>query len=143
MKLNTMAAVMSFVSKIENDTSSFYQDYADKHHELKEIFLFWANENKKFEKMVKQTYFGVITDAIESNFSFGDLNTDNFKIETILPENANLNAAKKRAQEIEDTIKDFYLKAAQLSEGLMADIPRLFIKIAKKREERSRSIDSL
>lgn len=143
MELNTMAAVMSFVSKIENDTSSFYQDYADKYHELKEIFLFWAKENKKFEKTVKQTYFGVITDAIESNFSFGDLNTDNFRFETILPENANLNTAKKRAQEIEDTIKDFYLKAAQLSEGLMADIPRLFIKIAKKREERSRSLDSL
>lgn len=143
MKLNTMAAVMSFISKIENSSSSFYQNYAEEYHELKENFLSWAKENKKFEKMIKQTYFGVITDTLESNFSFGDLDTDDYDLEVTLPEKASLYEAKKRSKEIEDTIKSFYLKAAQLSEGLMADIPRLFKKIAKKREERALSLEAL
>ncbi len=50
MKLNTMAAVMSFVSKIENDSASFYRNYAEKYPELESIFLSWNKENSKFEK---------------------------------------------------------------------------------------------
>ena len=38
MKLNTMAAVMSFVSKLENDSALFYQDWAIKFADLDHIF---------------------------------------------------------------------------------------------------------
>ncbi len=141
MKLNTMAAVMSFVSKLENDSSSFYQDWAGKYQELDDVFLMWSKENKKFEKQVKQTYFGVITDAIESTFSFAQLETDDYEIDMTLPEDTSLQNVKKRAGEIEETIKGFYAQAARLSEGLMADIPRLFRKIAKEREERLPMLD--
>lgn len=143
MRLNTMAAVMSYVSKIENDSASFYENNAEKYLELKAIFLSWAKENKNFEKNIKRTYFGVITDTLESNFSFEGLDTDNYEIEVVLSDNAGLSEATKKASEIEDTIKGFYLKAAHLSESLMADIPRLFKKIAKKREERCQSLESL
>ena len=143
MKLNTMAAVMSFVSKIENDSASFYRNYAEKYPELESIFLSWNKENSKFEKNVKRTYFGVITDTLESNYAFQGLDTDDYNFETQLPENVDSSEARKKAREIEETIKNFYLKAAQLSDGLMADIPRLFRKIAKKREERCQSLESL
>ena len=143
MRLNTMAAVMSFVSKIENDSASFYRNYAEKYPELESIFLSWNKENSKFEKNVKRTYFGVITDTLESNYAFQGLDTDDCNFETQLPEDADSSEAGKKAREIEETIKNFYLKAAQLSDGLMADIPRLFRKIAKKREERYQSLESL
>ena len=141
MKLNTMAAVMSFVSKIENDSASFYENYAEKYPELKDTFLSLAKENRKFEKNIKRTYFGVITDTLESNYAFQGLDTDDYNFETQLPENVDSSEAGKKAREIEETIKNFYLKAAQLSDGLMADIPRLFRKIAKKREERCQSFE--
>jgi len=141
MKLNTMAAVMSFVSKIENDSASFYRNYAEKYPELESTFLSWNKENNKFEKNVKRTYFGVITDTLESNYAFQGLDTDDYNFETQLPEDADSSEAGKKAREIEETIKNFYLKAAQLSDGLMADIPRLFRKIAKKREERCQSFE--
>jgi hypothetical protein len=141
MKLNTMAGVMSFVSKIENDSASFYRNYAEKYPELESIFLSWNKENSKFEKNVKRTYFGVITDTLESNYAFQGLDTDDYNFETQLPENVDSSEAGKKAREIEETIKNFYLKAAQLSDGLMADIPRLFRKIAKKREERCQSFE--
>ena len=143
MKLNTMAAVMSFVSKIENDSASFYRNCAEKYPELESIFLSWNKENNKFEKNVKRTYFGVITDTLESNYAFQGLDTDDYNFETQLPENVDSSETGKKAREIEETIKNFYLKAAQLSDGLMADIPRLFRKIAKKREERCQTLDTL
>lgn len=136
MKLNTMAAVMTFVSKIENNSGSFYQNYSEKFPELREYFLACVKENKKFEKQVKRTYFGVITDSLESNFAFEGLDTDDYGLDLELLENADLSETKKRALEIEETVKAFYLKAAELSDTLMADIPRLFKKIAVKREER-------
>ena len=142
MKLNTMAGVMSFVSKIESDSASFYKTYAEKYPELERIFLSWDKENKKFEKNVKRTYFGVITDTIESNFAFQGLDTDDYHFETQLQEKADSSEAVKKAREIEETIRNFYLTAAQLSDGLMADIPRLFKKIAKKRDGRCESLEA-
>ena len=143
MKLNTMAGVMTFVSKIENDSASFYRNYAKNYPELESTFLSWNKENNKFEKNVKRTYFGVITDTLESNYAFQGLDTDDYNFETQLPENVDSSEAGKKAREIEETIKNFYLNAAQLSDGLMADIPRLFRKIAKKREERCQTLDTL
>ena len=143
MKLNTMAGVMSFVSKIENDSASFYKTYAKKYPELESIFLSWNKENNKFEKNVKRTYFGVITDTLESNYAFQGLDTDDYDVDMKLPVDVDASEAIKKACEIEETLKNFYLKAAQLSEGHLADIPRLFRKIAKKREERCQSLGEL
>ncbi|RLB14970.1 MAG: hypothetical protein DRG82_12645, partial [Deltaproteobacteria bacterium] len=88
----------------------------------------------KFEKNVKRTYFGVITDTLESNYAFEGLDTDDYAFETDVP--GDISKVAERAHEIEAKIKAFYLRAAELSEGLMADIPRLFKKIAKKKEDR-------
>jgi hypothetical protein len=143
MKLNTMAAVMSFVSEIENDSAVFYQDWAVQFDELGNVFSAWAKENKTFEKRVKQTYFGVITDAIESTFSFAKLDTSDYELDTALPERASLQDVKKKAEEMETKLAGFYSDAARQSEGLMADLPRLFKKIAKKRESRLNTITSL
>ena len=142
MRLNTMAAVMSYVSKIENDSALFYENNAEKYPELKDTFVSWAKENRTFEKNIKRTYFGVITDTLESNFAFEGLDTDNYEIEALLSEGAAMAEATKRAHKIEGAIKNFYLKAAHLSEGLMADIPRLFRKIAKKRQERCLTLEA-
>lgn len=136
MKLNTMAAVMSFVSKLESDSASFYQDWGARFADVEDLFSAWAKENKTFEKRVRQTYFGVITDAIESTFSFAKLDTSAYEFDIALPAGASLEDVKKRAEQIETQLTGFYSDAAQQSEGLMADLPRLFQKIAKKREGR-------
>ena len=142
MKLNTMAAVMSFVSKVENDSASFYQDWAVEFAELEDVFSAWSKENRTFDKRVKQTYFGVITDAIESTFSFAKLDTSNYELDPSLPGGASLQDVWKKAEDIETIMEGFYLDAAQQSEGLMADLPRLFKKIAKKRADRLNTIAS-
>ena len=142
MRLNTMAAVMSYVSNIEHDSASFYETYGHKYPELKDTFVSWAKENRTFEKNIKRTYFGVITDTLESNFAFEGLDTDDYEIEALLSESADKGEPTKKAHEIEEAIKNFYLKAAQLSEGLMADIPRLFRKIANTRQQRCLTLEA-
>ena len=108
------------------------------HPDVKGVtFLSWSKENRKFEKNIKRTYYGVITDTIESNFSFEDLDTLDYEFDTELPQDGDSSVTKEKAEEIERKIKEFYLKAAELSEGLLADIPRVLRKIAKKREGRN------
>ena len=136
MKLSTMAAVMTFISRLEEESAAFYEKQAEAFPELKNDFEAWARENRKFEKQVKQTYFGVITDTLESNFSFGDLDTDDFELDVSLGEGTEPPVIRAKALGLEETVRTFYLKAAESSEGLMADMPRLFRKLAKKREER-------
>lgn len=142
MQLNTMAAVMTFVTKIESDSLSFYHEHAQKFPEIKDVFLLWVKENKRFEKQVKQTYYGVITDTLESNYAFEGLNTDDFVFDATLTESTDLSDVIEKARSVEVAMRHFYEKAAQVSDGLMADIPRLFKKIVKKREERLSTLDS-
>lgn len=143
MKLNTMAAVMNFISGIESTSSAFYLTCLERYPQLKGKFLSLATENQKFERTIQQKYFGVITDAIEASFSFELLDTDDYDLEVALPENATLPEVLRRALEIEHTIIDFYLKAAEVSTGLMADIPRAFRKVAETRKERCLALESL
>ena len=143
MKLNTMAAVMNFISRIESTSSALYLTCAERYPQLKGKFVPLATENQKFEKMVQQKYFGVITDAIEASFSFELLDTDDYNLDAVLPENATLLEVLRRALEIERTIIAFYLKTAEVSTGLMADMPRAFRKIAATRKERCLALEAL
>jgi len=136
MKLNTMAAVMTFITKLEEVSADFYEKCAQRYPELRDSFLSWSKENRKFEKNIKRTYYGVITDTIESNFSFEGLDTEHYEFDTEIPQDTDDSVIREKAQEIEGKIREFYLKAAEMSEGLLADIPRVLRKIAKKREER-------
>jgi len=143
MKLNTMAAVMNFISRIESTSSALYLTCAERYPQLKGKFLSLATENQKFEKMVEQKYFGVITDAIEASFCFELLDTGDYNLEVVLPENATPLEVLRMTLEMEQTIINFYLKAAEVSRGLMADIPRVFRKIAETRRERCLALEAL
>ena len=143
MKLNTMAAVMNFISEIESTSSALYLTCAERYPQLKGKFLSLATENQKFEKMVEQKYFGVITDAIEASFCFELLDTGDYNVEVVLPENATPLEVLRMTLEIEQTIINFFLKAAEVSTGLMADIPRVFRKIAEARRERCLALEAL
>ena len=143
MKLNTMAAVMNFISRIESTSSALYLTCAERYPQLKGKFLSLATENQKFEKMVEQKYFGVITDAIEASFCFELLDTDDYNLEVVVPENATPLEVLRLTLEVEQTIINFYLRVAEVSMGLMADMPRVFRKIADTRKERCLALEAL
>ena len=134
MRLNTMAAVMTQISKLEVESAALYEEFAGTFPHLGEMFAKWAKENKRQEKNIKQTYYGVITDTLESNYAFEGLETDEFDFD--MSGSSQEAEAKAKALALEKAIQAFYLKVAEMSEGLMADVPRVLKKSAARHGER-------
>ena len=144
MQLNTASAVITFVTKHEEETIKFYEKLAQKYPEGKEFFLTYSKENQRNKVMVERTYYGVITDMLEACFAFKDgLDPAAYAVKIDLAEGASYSDALKDALEMEKIIQKLYIEAAALSEGLMADVPRAFRIIARKRGDRIAKIKAL
>jgi len=136
MKLNTTSAVISFAKELEENSIKYYENLIQKYTQDKETFLTFIKENKKNVVLVQRVYYEVITDAIEGCFSFEDLDTDNYVFNQKLPAGASYSDVLENAIKIEEKIQKYYLDSAEISKSLMADIPRVFERIAKKRGKR-------
>ena len=134
MILHTASEGVTLAKKLENDSAKFYEDLAQRYAKEAETFLSFAKDNKKNIVQTERVYFGVITDAIEGCYAF-NLDTDKYILETIIPDGATIGDSVKRALAIEDTIMRFYSDAAEQSKPLLADVPRAFALIARKRTE--------
>ena len=142
MKLHTASEVISFARELENKSARFYQDLSERCARDKELFLSFAKENGKNVTQIERTYYGVITDAIEGCFAF-DVETDEYKFKTELVANASYSDALEEAVEMEQKVIKFYSDAAEQSQSLMADVPRAFKMVVKKREQRVPKLESL
>lgn len=142
MKLNTASAVISFAKELEENSIKYYENLIQKYHQDKETFLTFIKENKKNIVLVQRVYYEVISDAIEGCFSFEGLNTDNYSFSIELPKDASYSDVLEKAIEIEEKTQKYYLDAADVSGSLMADIPRVFERIAKKRKKRKIELKS-
>ena len=143
MKLQTASEVISFAVELEDKSAKFYESLAEKFKDYRETFLSFVKENKKNKMLVQRAYNEVISDALETGFSFEGLDTDTYSIETNLSQDENLTSLINKALDMEEKIKRFYLNAAKKSESLLADVPRAFEKIARKRAERKEKLKLL
>jgi rubrerythrin len=84
----------------------------------------------------------VITDAIEGCFAF-DLNPEDHQVKAAPSKDASYSDALKEALAMEEKILNFYRIAAEQSKHLMADVPRNFTMVAKKRNERVPKLKAL
>jgi len=142
MKLHTASETISFVKELEEKSARFYEDMSQRYSKDEDIFLSLAKENRKYAAQIQRTYYSVITDAIEGGYAF-DLESDEYILDTELPEKASYSDALERAVEIEERIVKFYTVAAQQSMSLMADVPRSFKIVARKRNNRISRLKSL
>jgi len=142
MRLNTAAEVISFTRQLEEDSARFYEDLAQRYQKDDETWLSLARENRKNIVQIERTYYGVITDAIEGCFAF-NINLDEYTFQTELTEETSCSDAVDKAIEMEEKIKKFYSDAAEQSKSLMADVPRAFVMIARKRDNRIATLQSL
>ncbi len=134
MILHTASEGITLMKKLENDSAKFYEDLAQRYTKEAETFLSFAKDNRKNIVQIERAYFGVISDAIEGCFAF-NLDTDKYVLETKVSDGATLNDSVKHALAIEDTIMKFYSDAAEQSKPLLADVPRAFNMVARKRTE--------
>ena len=135
MKLNTASAVISFAKELEENSIKYYEKLIQKFPKDSETFLSFIKENKKNIVLVKRVYYEVITDAIEGCFSFEGLDTDNYIFNQKVSADASYSNVLESAIKMEEKIQKFYLGSAEMSKSLLADIPRLFERIAKKKEK--------
>jgi hypothetical protein len=142
MKLCTASETLSFIRELEEKAAKFYEDLARRFPENGEDFLSFAKENRKYIKQVQMAYQSVITDAIEGCFAF-DLDPDNYTFETNLSQDAGLVEAVNKALAIEDKIVGCYNDGAEQSMSLLADVPRNFKIVVRKRNNRLEKLKSL
>jgi hypothetical protein len=142
MIINTCSGAMSFAKELENESAQFYQNLSQTFVKDKEAFLSFAKENGEFIIQIERAYYGVITDAIEGCFAF-HINPEEYALKTELAEKASYAEALAKAIEIEEKIIKFYSDAAEQSKSLMADVPRAFRMVAKKRNNRQSTLKAL
>jgi hypothetical protein len=142
MKLHTASEVISFTRKLESESAKLYRDLSRKYAKTEDVFTSFARENEGNIVQIERAYYGVITDAIEGGFAF-DIESDDFTFEAVLAKDASYSDALDKVSSIEEKIIKFYLDAARQSDALMADIPRAFRLVARKREARRTKLKQL
>lgn len=143
MKLNTASAVIGFAKELEENSIKYYENLIQKFSQDNETFLSFIKKNKKNIVLVQRVYYEVITDALEGCFAFEGLNTDNYSFSIELPKDASYSDVLEKAIKIEEKIQKYYSDSSEVSKSLMADIPRVFERIAKKRDKRKIELESL
>ena len=140
--INTCSQAISLAKELEEQSAKFYENFSKRSAEAGDLFLSFAKENGKFVTQVQRAYYGVITDAFEGCFAF-DMNPEVYVLDTELTDETGHDRALAKALTIEEKIIDFYTTAAEQSKSLMADIPRAFTLVAKKRNKRLATLKSL
>lgn len=145
MALHTASALISFYSKLEDQTERFYSCLAENKNYLKgrDTFLALAKENLKHKRMITRTYREAITDAFEACFSFTGLHEDAYRIDTKVSDDLSYTDALKKAIHIEETTHAFCTHTSEKSRALLAGIPQAFNWVAKKKDSRKQLLEAL
>ena len=141
-RLHTASEVISFARRLENESAGLYQELSQRYPADGEVFLAYARENGKNVVQFERAYYGVISDAIEGAFAF-DIDPDEYTFETAQTGDTNFADILAKAIEMEEKIVKFYSDAAEQSKSLLADVPRVFVIIARKRNNRGTKLMSL
>ena len=134
MELKTTASVITAICDIESESADFYARSAERCPESRDWLASLARENQKFSKRIKKAYYSAVTDALETNFSFGGLEQD-LKVPAV-SEQSDQTELVQVAVEMEQTIESFYRRASDQTKGLMDDVSRVMARIAAARQKR-------
>ena len=140
--LNTASSVISFAKALEDESSRVYEEFSEKYGEYRDTCLLFIKENKKNIVEIERSYYGVISDALEGCFAF-NIDPEKYVLEIDVSDGASDLDALRRVVVMEEIITKFYRDAAEQSRSLMADVPRTFMRIMKKRESRRQSLQAL
>ena len=141
MELKTASSVINYISAIEGQSADWYAQHARKHSDLEKLFTTFAAENKKFGKRLKKAYYSGVTDALETNFGFQGLKATVNIPDTV--ESASADQLLNFSLTLENQIQSFYLKAADLSRNLLADLPRAMDRVGRARDKRLGSLQAM
>jgi len=134
MDLNTAAAVIKFFSRLELESAELYEKWSKLNINCRHLFEKLVRENRKNDQNIKKTYYGVVSDVLETGFCFKGLHSN-----LVMPDfrfEATPSEILEVAIRLESEIRNLYLEAAHLCKSFLADVPREMQKVAKTRVER-------
>lgn len=130
--LHTASETIGFMRKLESESAKFYQDLAERYKKDEDALLAFAKENGKWMTQIERAYYSVITDAIEGCNAF-HLDPNEYALDTQLGKTASYADALGKALQIEEKIVKFYSDGNEQTKSLLADVPRNFAIVARKR----------
>lgn len=139
----TASSVITFAKEVEDRTSSFYEALAEAFPQQEELFLVFAKRARRNRTAVTRTYQETVSDALETSFSFRDVDLTSYCLDVTLGENPRLVEALEKAIRLEENAVRFYQDVADRSEGLLATIPMMFARVARERRKRKEKLQSL
>ena len=141
MNLNTASAAVRFAKRLEDDSRSLYERVSAGYPEWQEALAPFIRENKRNVGSIDRAYIGVVSDALDTQFAFEGIDTDDYGLATELSDSPAETLERLAANE--ETIIGFYRAAADSSRDLLADVPRAFDRIASKRSRRVGALRAL
>lgn len=132
----TASSVISFVERLEDQSTAFYEVLAERYPEGRDVFREFAESGQKDKRAIVRTYRETVTDALETGFSFRGLDLDQYQIDAELAQDADIEEALDQALALEERTTAFYREVAERSRSLLATIPMAFRRAAKRRERR-------
>ena len=132
----TAASVISFVERLEDQSTAFYKGLAERYPEGRDAFREFAESGQKDKRAIVRTYRETVSDALETGFSFQGLDLNAYETDTHLAEDAGIHEALDQALALEERAAAFYRDVAERSRSLLATIPMAFRSAAKRRERR-------
>lgn len=142
MLIHTASEGISFAKGLEAATAQLYEAMAERFPEFRDRALAHAAENRRFAGTIQRVYQEVITDAIEGCYCF-QLETEDFGLPVADRIAGSVHDAVGQAVAVENVMIDFYSKAQKQADTLMADIPRAFGTILRKRNQRLEALKAL
>ena len=141
MELSTASAAIRFAKKLEDESREVYERVAERYPDWEGTLAPFIRDNKRNVGSIDRTYIGVVSDALDTQFAFEGIDTDDYEIVTDLPDSLDQIVAVLAANE--ETILAFYRAAGNSSRDLLADIPRAFERIGSKRSPRTEILRAL
>jgi len=139
----TASAVISFAERLEERSTAFYKDMAERFPQEGEVFLSLAKGCEKTKTLVVRTYQETISDALEAGFAFEGLRLTDYEVELTLGKDANYEESLKMAIALEGKATGFYQDVAKRSRSLLATISMSFNSAARNRKRHKKKLQSL
>lgn len=139
----TTAAIISFCERLEDDSSTFYEELGNRWPEHMDTFQAFVRDGKKNKTQVVRTYQETISDALEASYAFEGLDLAAYAADTSVAADVSYTVALACAIKLEETAIAFYQDIAASSESLLATIPRAFKRVAKKRSKRRDDLEAM
>jgi hypothetical protein len=132
----TAATVIAFAEKLEEQTAACYGALVTRFPEQAGQFERFAKRAARTQMEVVRTYRETVSDALETNFAFGDVDLNTFRGCWDAPEGDDLVTVVASLLQMERLAEAFYSEMAERSESLLATIPSAFRRAAKVRAQR-------